>query len=57
MHFLIKDVKKGNVITESMLALKGPAYGILPKYMDIVIGHKVTRDLLADQPLTWEDIT
>ena len=55
--YLIKDVKKGNVITESMLALKGPAYGILPKYMDIVIGHKVTRDLLADQPLTWEDIT
>lgn len=55
--YLIKDVKKGNVIKESMLALKGPAYGILPKYMDIVIGHKVTRDLFADQPLTWEDIT
>ena len=26
-----------------MLSLKGPAYGILPKFMDVVLGHKAKR--------------
>ena len=52
-----KNIKKGQTINKSMLSLKGPAYGILPKFMDAVVGHKATKNLPADQPLTWEDIT
>ena len=33
-----------------MLSLKGPAYGILPKFMDVVLGHKAKKDLPAKSP-------
>tara|TARA_Y100000768_G_scaffold387957_1_gene381178 strand:- start:201 stop:2579 length:2379 start_codon:yes stop_codon:yes gene_type:complete len=52
-----KKIKKGQIINEDMLSLKGPAYGILPKFMDVVLGHKAKKDLPSDHPLTWEDIT
>ncbi len=52
-----KKIKKGQTINKDMLSLKGPAYGILPKFMDVVLGHKAKKDLPADHPLTWEDIT
>ena len=32
--YLKKNVKKGQTIKEDMIALKGPAYGILPKFTD-----------------------
>ena len=52
-----KKIKKGQTINKDMLSLKGPAYGILPKFMDVVLGHKAKKDLPTDHPLTWEDIT
>ena len=39
-----------------MIALKGPAYGILPKFTDIIIGLRAKRNLKEDQPLVWEDL-
>ena len=39
-----------------MLAVKGPSGGILPKYLNIVDGRVALRDVLADHPITWNDI-
>ncbi len=33
-----------------------PALGILPKYKPLIIGRRVKRDIMAGEPLKWEDI-
>lgn len=51
---LTRDMKAGEVITEQDLMPKRPGTGINPRYMDIVVGRKVLRDLEEDTILTWE---
>ena len=51
-----KDIKKEQIITENMLTIKGPAGGLLPKYLDIIIGRKALVNIYEDYPITWEDI-
>ena len=51
---LTRDMKAGEVITEQDLMPKRPGTGINPRYMDIVVGIKVLRDLEEDTILTWE---
>ncbi len=53
---LTRDMKAGEVITEQDLMPKRPGTGINPRYMDIVVGRKVLRDLEEDTILTWEMI-
>ena len=51
---LTRDMKAGEVITETDLMPKRPGTGINPRYMDIVVGRKVLMDLEEDTILTWE---
>ncbi len=51
-----KNISKGEKITPKHLTLKGPAYGILPKFTDIVIGHRAKVNIPKDKPIIWEDI-
>lgn len=50
------DIKKGQVITREMIAIKGPGGGILPRYLDIVAGRAAKKDIEADYPITWDVI-
>ena len=51
-----RDIQKGDVIIASMVDVKGPAGGILPKHLDIVIGRTAKHNIEKDYPITWEDI-
>lgn len=51
---LTRDMKEGEIIAEQDVMAKRPGTGISPKYQDIVIGRKVTRDLKEDTVLTWD---
>lgn len=51
---LTRDMKKGEVITETDVMAKRPGTGISPKYVDIVIGRAVRQDLKEDTVLTWK---
>ena len=53
---LTRDMKKGEVITETDLMPKRPGTGINPRFMDIVVGRKVLCDLPEDTILTWDMI-
>lgn len=50
------DIPQGTVITEEMLAVKRPANGLEPKYIEEVIGKKTKRNLEKDTPITWDII-
>ena len=51
-----KDIKKGAKINLDNITVKGPGHGLLPKYIDLVLGKKVVKDVNADHPLTWDDL-
>ena len=50
------DIKKGDIITEKMIVIKGPGGGLLPRYLDIVIGRTAKKDIEDDYPITWDVI-
>lgn len=53
---LLRDMKKGEVISENDIMAKRPGTGISPKFTEIVIGRKVLQDLQEDTVLTWDMI-
>ncbi len=51
-----RDIKKGQVITEQDIDVLRPALGIPPKFMSTIIGKTVNKDIVARDPIYWEDI-
>ena len=43
----------GTTITKEMLTIKSPGIGILPKYLDLIIGRQSRVEIDADHPVTW----
>jgi len=50
-----RDIKAGEIIKESDIAIKRPGTGILPKFKEIVIGTKLVNDIRQDEPFRWEN--
>ena len=50
-----RDIRAGEVVKESDILIKRPGTGILPKFKEIIIGMKLTRDVKKDTPFDWED--
>ncbi len=51
-----KNIKKGQRITASDIAIKRPGYGIAPKDFEQVIGRSASRGLDADEVISWGDL-
>jgi len=51
-----KSIKAGQVITDDFITIKGPGGGLLPKYLDMVVGRVAKNQIDEDLPITWEDI-
>ena len=49
-----KDLIKGHKLLEEDLVIKGPGGGILPKFIEIVIGRTLNQDISEDHPITWK---
>ena len=54
--YAARDIKIGEIIELNKIAIKGPGGGILPKYLDIVLGRRATEDIDSDTPITWKKI-
>jgi len=50
------DIQVGTTITLEMLTVKSPGIGILPKYLDLIIGRQARIRIDADHPITWDAI-
>jgi N-acetylneuraminate synthase len=53
---LQRAIRAGERLTREHLAVKRPGYGIAPKHLDELAGRSVSRDLEAEDVLTWEDL-
>lgn len=54
--FASEHIPAGTIITAEMLTIKSPGIGIMPKYIDLVVGRPARADIDADHPVTWEAI-
>ncbi len=48
------NIKKGEIITLDKIAVKRPALGLHPQFLDLVVGKKAKKDILKDMWLTWD---
>jgi sialic acid synthase SpsE len=47
-------IPAGTAITRTMLTMKRPGHGILPKFVDTLVGRVARVDIDEDEVLTWE---
>jgi sialic acid synthase SpsE/protoporphyrinogen oxidase len=50
------NIQLGEVITEKMVTIKGPGGGLLPRYLNLIIGRKARKEIEEDYPITWNDV-
>ncbi|MHA2602720.1 MAG: N-acetylneuraminate synthase [Candidatus Thorarchaeota archaeon SMTZ1-83] len=49
-------IEKGTILTEEMIAVKRPGYGIPPKHWSEVIGRRAKKEIGEDEVLEWSSI-
>ncbi|MGE5328827.1 MAG: N-acetylneuraminate synthase [Deltaproteobacteria bacterium] len=50
------DLNEGTILSKEMLKYKRPADGIEPKFVYILEGKRLKRNLLKDESIKWSDI-
>ena len=50
------NIKAGSILQMNDLICKRPGTGISPVEIQLLIGNKLKRDFIKDEPITWEDI-
>ena len=54
--FCVKDIKKGELLTEENVRIIRPGYGLKPKYYSQVLGQKALQDIQRGTPIQFEMI-
>ena len=52
--FVVKDVKKGDTLTEGNIRSIRPGYGMHPKELKKVLGKQFSKDIEKGEPLSWD---
>lgn len=52
--YIVKDVKKGELLSSENLRSIRPGGGLEPKYFDILLGMRATKDAKVGTPVTWD---
>ena len=52
--YVTRDMKKGDPFTSDNLRTIRPGLGLAPKYLEIFVGRRISRDTKKGTPVTWE---
>jgi pseudaminic acid synthase len=52
--YVAQPMRKGDIITEENVRSVRPGYGLHPKYLSELIGHKVNSDLEVGDRMSWD---
>lgn len=52
--YFVRDIKKGEVITEQHIRRIRPGFGLAPKYYKEIIGRECTKDIKRGTAVKWE---
>ncbi len=53
---VLRDIKKGKILSSKDLGLKRPGIGMEPKNLHKLIGRKVKRDMFYDELIDKKDL-
>lgn len=51
---LTRDAPAGTPLSRDLLTTKRPGFGVRPKYLELVLGRPLLRDVEEDDILTWD---
>lgn len=54
--YVVQDIKAGELLTDENVRSIRPGYGLPPKYLHLLIGKKVNRDISRGTAVSWEMI-
>ncbi len=52
--YIVKDIKKGEILTQEHIRSIRPGYGMHPKYLDEVLGKKVVKNCTRGTRVAWD---
>jgi len=52
--YVVKDLRAGNVLTAENVRAIRPGLGLPPKYLEVILGKVVRRDVLRGTALSWD---
>ena len=52
--YIVKAMKKGDILTHENLRAVRPGLGLPPKYFEIFLGKSVNCDVKMGTPVSWE---
>ncbi len=52
--YIVRDMKAGDTFTPETLRIIRPGLGLPPKYYEVFLGKKITRDAPKGTPVSWE---
>jgi pseudaminic acid synthase len=52
--YISEDMGAGDVLTRANLRCVRPGLGLAPKYYEILLGRRVTRDVRKGTPMSWD---
>lgn len=51
--YVVQDLKAGDVLTHKNVRAIRPGHGLPPKYIDVVLGRKLSHDIKKGTPVAW----
>lgn len=52
--YVVEDMNAGDKITERNVKSIRPGYGLPPKYLDVVVGKRVSHNVFRGTPVNWD---
>jgi N-acetylneuraminate synthase len=54
--YVVKDLKAGDVLNKENVRAIRPGLGLPTKYLDVVLGRSISRDVGRGTPLNWDNL-
>jgi len=54
--FAKQPIPQGTELSLENISIRESGHGLLPRYLPVILGKKVTRGIEFDMPITWDDL-
>lgn len=54
--FVIRDIKKGEILTPKNIRSIRPGHGLHPRYLELALGRRATQHIEKGTPLAWDHL-
>ena len=51
--YVVQDLKAGDILTKENVRAIRPGFGLPTKYLDVILGRTVNKNVVRGTPLSW----